>query len=91
MRMIYRDTPYPATGVSSCQAIANRRTRTKLDYTIPINNTHSKQDEEIDVMDAQYKSKIERTRRNRAKEHNISVGDYVLVKQKEIQQVVNAF
>ena len=33
--MGYRDTPHLATGVSSYKVMANRRIRTKLDYTVP--------------------------------------------------------
>lgn len=72
-----RDTPHPATVVSSYQAMANGRIRTKLNYTIPINNTPSKPDEEIDIKFNQYKLKLERAWRYRTKEHSISVGDYV--------------
>ena len=48
-------------GVSPYLAIANRRIRTKLDEAIPVNKTPRKQDEEINIKDAQYKSKMKQT------------------------------
>lgn len=79
MLMAYRDTLHPATGVSSYQAMTGGPIRTKLDNTTTVEEEVNKQDQKINLRDAQYKEKIEKNRASKSKDRSIIQGDYVLV------------
>lgn len=88
MLMAYRDTPHPATWITPYQAMSKRPIRTKLDHTVP--RERSEQDDLIDEKDQLYKEKMERDGVN-IKEHNFLVGDYVLLRQKEVNKWSTAY
>ena len=89
MLMAYRDTPHPATGVSPYQAMNGRTIRTKLDYTPPIQEKPSRQDQLINRRDDQYKANM--SNKTPAKEHSFIQGDYVLLKQRKVNKWTTPF
>ena len=81
MRIAYRSTPHPATGVTPYEAMRGATVRTKLDYIGP-EPQKSEKDNVIDQRDAEYKQKMKQQREGRqTRESRLLLGDYVLVKQ----------
>ena len=77
----YRSTPNPATNTTPYKALMNRPVRTKLDHQ-PRELTQNAKDSAIDGSDRQYKETLRKNAENRnTKEHNLIVGDFVLLKQ----------
>ena len=81
MLIAYRSTPHPATGVAPYEALKGTPVRMKLDYTEP--EPHRNETNDImDRGDPEYKQKIKQQREGKkARENNLLLGDYVLVKQ----------
>jgi len=78
MLMAYRDTPHPSTGITHYEAMMKRPVRNKLDYTVP-RKERSSRDKMMDDKDRQYKEKMTDDG-GRSKEHNVVVGDHVLLR-----------
>lgn len=80
--MAHRDTPHPATGVTTYQTMSNRPIQTKLSHTTL--KERSEQDDLIDEKDRLYKKM--RCGGTNTREHNFILGDYVLLKQKKVNK-----
>lgn len=78
--LMYRSTPHSVTGVSPAQLLFGREIRTKL----PTLQEHNISDTEIRDRDHERKGKgkIYSDNRRNAKESDVNVGDFVLLKQK---------
>lgn len=79
----FRSTPHPATGATPYEAMMNRSVRTKLDHQNRATNSPNGEDIAINRKDEEYKDKMVRNSHKRnTREHNFTVGDHVLLKQK---------
>ena len=79
----YRSTPHPTTEVAPYEALMNRQVITKLDHQVRESSENAR-DTAINKRDERYKGKTKKNAENRnTTEHNFSVGDRVLIKQKK--------
>ncbi len=87
----YRATPHPATNVAPYEALMKRPVRTKLDHCDRTSHKDM-QDRRIDSRDKKYKEKITAQTVNRnTKEHQIEVGDYLLLQQTKTNKWTTAY
>ena len=88
----YRSTPHPATGVTPYEALMNRQVRTKLDHQTTESNHESARDSAVNKRDKEYKQKTKQNAQNKnTKQHNFTIGDHVLLKQKKTNKWSTAF
>ena len=88
----YRSTPHPATGVTPYEALMNRQVRTKLDHQTRESNHESARDSAVNKRDKEYKQKTKQNAQNKnTKQHNFTIGDHVLLKQKKTNKWSTAF
>ena len=80
----YRSTPHPATGITPYDAMMDRNVRIKLDYS-QRESTIEKQ--KVNERDKKYKMKIKHNTENKnTRFHNLTIGDYVLLKQNKVNK-----
>ena len=88
----YRSTPHPATVVTPYEALMNRQVRTKLDHQTRESNHESACDSAVNKRDKEYKQKTKQNAQNKnTKQHNFTIGDHVLLKQKKTNKWATAF
>jgi transposase InsO family protein len=78
----FRSTPDPATGFTPYEAMMNRPVRTKLDHRERNEQLRKPGNATVNRKDKEYKEKMRDNAQNRnTKEHNLTIGDHVLLKQ----------
>ena len=88
----YRSTPHPATGVTPYEALIYRQVRTKLDHQTRESNHENARDSAVNKRDKEYKQKTKQNAQNKnTKQHNFTIGDHVLLKQKKTNKWSTAF
>ena len=87
-----RSAPHPATGIAPYEGMMNRKVRTKLKYQPGISENQIPKSEIINQHDRKYKMKVKSNAENRnTRSHNITLGDYVLLKQMKKNKYSTAF